>query len=138
MDAVRARAVAEAETAAYVRYTTAVPADDAEDEDDEDAAAEVATAAVPGASLARAAEAAVLWQQTLEELRLQTTPSLFNTWLLNTRGLGYNGDGSTLVIAAHNAAAVEWLSGRLMPLVQRTLRLANGGAEVPVCFVAAS
>ena len=135
MDAVRARAVTEAQMAAYVRYVTAVPADDAEDAAAEDAAAEVATAAAPGATLARVAEAATLWQQTLEQLRLETTTSLFNTWLLNTRGLGYNGDGSTLVIAAHNAAAVEWLSGRLLPVVQRALRYTNGGAEVPVRFV---
>ena len=136
MDAVREQALAAAQTAAYARYTTANPDDDEGEgdaaEDADDSPQPVATAT----GLARSAEAAELWQKTLNAIRLNTTAEIYNTWFSRSRGMGYNGDGNTLVIAAHNAAAAEMLESRLTRLIQR--ELANvAGAEVPVRFVVA-
>jgi hypothetical protein len=138
MEAVRAQAVAEAQTAAYARYTTQVPpAPATEDAGNNGAgvpAAAPATAQTAG-ELPRADEAAQLWQQTLEVLRLGTTNGIFNQWFLRSRAIGYNGNGDTLVVSVHNAAAVQVLSGeRMMPLIQRSLRDV-AGADVPVRFV---
>ena len=136
MDAVREQALAAAQTAAYARYTTANPSNDegagdaAEDADDTLQPVTTAT------GLASSAEAAELWQKTLNAIRLNTTAEIYNTWFSHSRGMGYNGDGNTLVIAAHNAAAAEMLESRLTQLIQR--ELANvAGAEVPVRFVVA-
>ena len=136
MDAVREQALAAAQTAAYARYTTANPDDDEGEgdaaEDADDSPQPVATAT----GLARSAEAAELWQKTLNAIRLNTTAEIYNTWFSRSRGMGYNGDGNTLVIAAHNAAAAEMLESRLTQIIQR--ELANvAGAEVPVRFVVA-
>jgi len=137
MEAVREQAVAAAQTAAYARYATQLPAPAAEDAGNNDAgapAAAPATAQTAG-ELPRADEAAQLWQQTLDVLRLETTSGIFNQWFFRSRAIGYNGDGNTLVVSVHNAAAVQVLSSeRMMPLIQRSLRDV-AGADVPVRFV---
>jgi len=136
MGAMREQALAAAQTAAYARYTTANTDNDEGEgvaaEDADDTPQPVATAS----GLARSAEAAELWQKTLNAIRLNTTADIYNTWFSRSRGMGYNGDGNTLVIAAHNAAAAEILESRLAQFIQR--ELANiAGVEVPVRFVVA-
>ena len=137
MEAVRAQAVAAAQTAAYARYATQLPAPAAENAGNNGAGAPAAAPATAqnAGELPRAGEAAQLWQQTLEVLRLGTTNGIFNQWFLRSRAIGYNGNGDTLVVSVHNAAAVQVLSGeRMMPLIQRSLRDV-AGADVPVRFV---
>jgi hypothetical protein len=137
MEAIREQVVAEAQTAAYARYTTQVPAPAAEDAGNNGAGAPAAAPATAqnAGELPRADEAAQLWQQTLDVLRLETTSGIFNQWFLRSRGLGYNGNGDTLVVSVYNAAAVQVLSSeRMMPLIQRSLRDV-AGADVPVRFV---
>jgi hypothetical protein len=136
MEAVRAQAVAEARTAAYARYTTANPSNDEGEGDAAEDADDTPQPVATRSSLARSAEAAELWQKTLNAIRLNTTAEIYNTWFSRSRGMGYNGDGNTLVIAAHNATAAEMLESRLAQLIQR--ELANiAGVEVPVRFVVA-
>jgi len=137
MEAVREQVVAEAQTAAYARYATQLPAPAAENAGNNGAGAPAAAPATAqnAGELPRAGEAAQLWQQTLEVLRLGTTNGIFNQWFLRSRAIGYNGNGDTLVVSVHNAAAVQVLSGeRMMPLIQRSLRDV-AGADVPVRFV---
>jgi len=136
-DAIREQALAEARTAAYARYTTANPDDDeAASCRGEDAAADTPQPVATASGLARSTEAAELWQKTLNAIRLNTTAEIYNTWFSRSRGMGYNGDGNTLVIAAHNAAAAEMLESRLAQFIQR--ELANiAGVAVPVRFVVA-
>ncbi len=137
MDAVREQALTAAQTAAYARYTTASPSDD---EGEGDATADADDTPQPvatGSGLARSAEAAELWQKTLNAIRLNTTAEIYNTWFSRSRGMGYNGDGNTLVIAAHNATAAEMLeSPRLTQFIQRELA-SVAGVAVPVRFVVA-
>lgn len=69
-----------------------------------------------------------LWQAALGELALQMTRATFDTWLRDTRYVGIDEDTHTLVIAAKNGYAVEWLENRLMVVIQRTLqRLTSNG-----------
>lgn len=68
--------------------------------------------------------AAELWQQALGDLRLQMTQATFDTWLRGSRAAGQ--DNGTLTIHVSNAYAVDWLSTRLAPLIERTVtRLAG-------------
>lgn len=127
-EAVRAQVVAEAQTAAYARYATVLDDGDAAPANFDPAPAK------NGGGLPRAAEAAKLWQDTLDALRLSTTTDIFNQWFLRSRAIGYNGDGNTLVVTVYNGAAVEVLSQQLMPLIRRSLRQVTG-ADVPVQFV---
>lgn len=136
MGAVREQALAAAQTAAYARYTTANPSNDEGEGDAAEDADDTPQPVATRSSLARSAEAAELWQKTLSAIRLNTTADIYNTWFSRSRGMGYNGDGNTLVIAAHNATAAEMLESRLAQFIQR--ELANiAGVEVPVRFVVA-
>ncbi len=136
MGVVREQALAAAQTAAYARYTTASPGNDEGEGDAAEDADDTPQPVAAASGLARSAEAAELWQKTLNAIRLNTTADIYNTWFSRSRGMGYNGDGNTLVIAAHNAAAAEMLESRLAQFIQR--ELANiAGVEVPVRFVVA-
>jgi hypothetical protein len=66
-------------------------------------------------------EAHQLWQEILNVTELQMTKATFNTWLRGTRALEINGDGQTLVVQVVNRYAVEWLSNKLYPVLQRAL-----------------
>ncbi len=62
-----------------------------------------------------------LWKVTLKDLEGQMTRATFDTHLVSSHAVGFNGDGNTLVVRALNRQAVEWLQGRLRPVVERTL-----------------
>jgi len=79
-------------------------------------------------------EAELLWKATLDELELQMARATFDTWLRNSQGLGYNGDGQTLVVQVKNDFAIEWLEGKLAPVITRTLQHL-AGKEVSIRFV---
>jgi hypothetical protein len=135
--AIHDQALAAAQTAAYARYATANAGDDDAGEDNADSDADdTPQPAATGSSLARTTEAAELWQKTLDAIRPNTTAEIYSTWFSRSRGIGYNGDGNTLVVAAHNAAAAEMLGSRLLQLIQRELQHA-AGSNVPVRFVVA-
>jgi len=97
-------------------------------------AATTVTAAPASFPVTRVDEGLELWCQALALLRTSTTTSLFDTWLHRTQALGFSDDGETLIVKAFNQQAVEVLSDRILPLVQRSLRQA-AGREVPVRFV---
>jgi len=61
-----------------------------------------------------------LWQQALGELELQMTRATFDTWLRNSRAMDI--EEGVLVISVKNQYAVEWLTRRLYPTIQRTLQ----------------
>jgi hypothetical protein len=66
-----------------------------------------------------------IWTGTLQQLRLQMTAATFDAWLSGSQVLDQ--DGSTWVIGVRRAAAVDWLTQRLMPVVQRSLDYFAGG-----------
>ncbi len=65
-----------------------------------------------------------LWQQALEQLELQLTRNTFDTWLRSTEGIAI--DDHTLTVSVPNAYARDWLSQRLLPTIQETLRRLTG------------
>ena len=77
-------------------------------------------------------EARRLWTRSLQEIELQMTRSVFDTWLRGCRVVEA-GDGR-LTIAVRHAAAADWLQHRHLPLIERTLARHAGG-EVQVTFV---
>lgn len=134
MAAIQEQIMAEANAARYARYNTALPDAHA---DNVRTQSVNTPAAGNSKGLTRVAEAEGLWQQTLTAIRVNTTADIYNTWLRQSRGAGYNGDGKTLVIETHTPAGVEILGGQLLPLVQRGLKEVAGD-EVPVRFVVAA
>ncbi|MGC9358428.1 MAG: chromosomal replication initiator protein DnaA [Anaerolineae bacterium] len=66
-----------------------------------------------------------LWRSTLGELELQMTRGTFDTWLRDTKCLGLENE-DTLIIAVKNGYAVEWLEGRIRPVIARTLEHVAG------------
>lgn len=75
-----------------------------------------------------------LWPQVLEELQLQLTTSTYTTYLQRTRALP-DKSNRKLVVEVHNAAAVDWLSHRMLVKAQGIAeRLA--GRPIPIQFVA--
>lgn len=72
-----------------------------------------------------------LWEAALGELQLQVTRPNYDTWLRDTVGLRYEGDG--LVVGAPTDFAMAWLASKLRPLIAKTLsRLV--GSPIPVSF----
>jgi hypothetical protein len=72
-----------------------------------------------------------VWEKTLDQLSLQMAQLTFDTWLRDTRAVGFE-DGA-LVVAVKNEYAPEWLS-RLEATIERTAaRVA--GQVVGVRFV---
>lgn len=62
-----------------------------------------------------------LWQEILNVTELRMAPATFNTWLRGSQALEINGAGQTLVVQVANRYAVEWLSNKLYPVLQRAM-----------------
>lgn len=56
------------------------------------------------------------WEQALDRLQHQMTRATFDTWLRGTRLVDAQGD--TWTIGVHHGYAIDWLGGRLRPLVE--------------------
>ena len=70
-----------------------------------------------------------LWETALGQLELQVTRPNFETWLRNTVGLEV--DEGRLIIGVPHDFAIEWLTSRLSPLINRTVsQLLNGPVSV--------
>ena len=78
-----------------------------------------------------------LWKRTLRDLELQMTRATFDTWLRGSTCRGTNGDPQTLVVQVINTQAVAWLSNRLYPVIERTLRRVGENDALSVTFVTA-
>jgi chromosomal replication initiator protein len=75
-----------------------------------------------------------VWPAALGELQLQMTQATFDTWLRDTKLIRC--DDNAYVIGVKNGYAKEWLEGRLLSTIKRTLtRLV--GRTVDVKFVVA-
>ncbi|MPZ49174.1 MAG: chromosomal replication initiator protein DnaA [Dehalococcoidia bacterium] len=68
--------------------------------------------------------AAQLWEATLAQLMLRVTRQNYDTWLRNTVGLRY--EQTTLVVAAANDLACDWLSTRMRTVVAQALTTVAG------------
>lgn len=64
-----------------------------------------------------------IWDQCLDELKLQMTRATFNTWLLGTTATVENG---TYTIHVRDHYAVEWLQARWQTPIERTLASVTG------------
>jgi len=60
-----------------------------------------------------------VWQNVLDQLRLQMTRATFDTWLKDTRIVSQN--NSHLVVGTKNAYAKDWLENRLFTTINRTV-----------------
>lgn len=67
-----------------------------------------------------------IWSLALQELELQTTRSVFDTWLRHTRQCPNGEERGIITVATANPYAVEWLDGRLRPLIERVLHYVSG------------
>lgn len=65
-----------------------------------------------------------IWQDSLQELRLQMTTATFNTWLADSRLV--HADDADLVISVRNAYAADWLQHRLIDVVERIVTAVAG------------
>jgi hypothetical protein len=78
-------------------------------------------------------EASRIWAKSLGDLKLQMTRATFDTWLRGSQVV--EADDGCLTIAVRHTHAVDWLHGRLLPIIERTVaRHADG--EVKITFVA--
>ncbi len=71
-------------------------------------------------------KAGQIWDQALDDLKLQMTRATFDTWLHDSEALSIQHEGngaatSVLTVAVKNSYAVEWLENRLYAMIQRTL-----------------
>ncbi|GIK40416.1 MAG: hypothetical protein BroJett011_42490 [Chloroflexota bacterium] len=62
-----------------------------------------------------------LWCRVLEQLQSQMTRATFDTWIKDTRLIGW--DGTKFTIAVKSQYALDWLKNRLAKTIERTLRL---------------
>lgn len=63
-----------------------------------------------------------IWSAALDELKLQMTKAVFDTWLGGARALGWDGEqDKTLVVGVHSLYAKDWLENRLNAKVQSTV-----------------
>ncbi len=77
------------------------------------------------------AEPKQLWTAALGELELQMTRAIFDTWLRGSTAMSLDPATHTLTVAVKNGYAVEWLSDRLYPPIERTVqRLTGNGTRV--------
>jgi chromosomal replication initiation ATPase DnaA len=63
------------------------------------------------------------WEMCKGDLRLQMTRAVFDMWLKPT--FGYR-DGDVMVVEAHNPFAYEWLSIRLLGMIERVVAYVCG------------
>jgi len=74
---------------------------------------------------------ATLWQEALGELRGQMTRATFDRWLRDSVADPARSSPTLLTVAVRNRYAREWLTGRLLPVVERTVSgLAGQGLAV--------
>jgi hypothetical protein len=74
-----------------------------------------------------------VWELAQSQLRLQMTKGTYETWVHNTRALGF-ADGA-FQVGVPNQYAQEWLSKRLHPTIKRTLTSIAGRVVEPVFTV---
>lgn len=77
-----------------------------------------------------------LWQTTLEDLELQLTAPVFNSWLRGSHCIGHQDDG-TLLVQVCSELGLDWLRGRLYPIISKSLEW-TAGRPLQVAFVAAA
>jgi len=76
-----------------------------------------------------------IWQAALGELQIQVNKANYNTWLKDSRGVGYaNG---VFTVAVPTAFIAEWLKGRLHSVVCRILSTITGSTTEVVFQVQA-
>jgi len=80
---------------------------------------------------------ALLWQRTLDELRLSIARTTFDARLHGSVGVGTNGDPHTLVVQVPNPHSIPWLTGEtgLARRVQETLRRVGENEQLKAIFV---
>ena len=59
------------------------------------------------------------WQSVLAQLQMEMPRAAFDTWVRDTRPVGY--ENGALTIAVRNAYARDWLESRLASTVNRLL-----------------
>ncbi|HEX5370074.1 MAG TPA: DnaA/Hda family protein [Dehalococcoidia bacterium] len=75
-------------------------------------------------SAALPANAQQVWEATLGQLMLRVTRQNYDTWLRHTVGKEF--EGTTLVVAAANDLACDWLSTRMRSVVLQSLTAVAG------------
>lgn len=76
-----------------------------------------------------------IWEATLGHLLLRVTRQNYDTWLRNTVGLRF--EETTLIVAAPNELACDWLSTRMRSVISQALT-AVAGPGLKVRFEAAA
>lgn len=71
------------------------------------------------------------WEAILGQLLLRVTRQNYDNWLRNTAGLRF--EGNTLVVAAANELAADWLSTRMRSVIAQAIAAA-GNATLQVRF----
>ena len=61
-----------------------------------------------------------MWRQALGELQLQMAKAAFDTWVKQTRVLGFR--NTTLIIGVRNGYIRGWLENRLKGVILRTVK----------------
>jgi chromosomal replication initiator protein len=80
-------------------------------------------------SSALPASAHQIWDATLAQLLLRVTRQNYDSWLRNTVGLRF--EGTTLVVAAANELACDWLATRMKSVIaQALITVAGPGLQV--------
>ena len=80
------------------------------------------------------ASAHQIWDATLAQLVLRVTRQNYDSWLRNTVGLRF--EGTTLIVAAANDLACDWLSTRMKSVIAQALA-AVAGPGLQVSYVPA-
>jgi len=70
------------------------------------------------------ASAHQIWDATLAQLVLRVTRQNYDSWLRNTVGLRF--EGTTLIVAAANDLACDWLSTRMKSVIAQALAAVAG------------
>lgn len=70
----------------------------------------------------------LVWSAALGELQLQMTQATFDTWLRDSRFLGFDND--TFTIGVKSGYAKEWLDNRLLTAIKRTMARLTGRTVV--------
>lgn len=63
------------------------------------------------------------WNATLGQLELELPRATFDTWLKQTRGIGFN--GADLLVEVPNTFTIAWLEQRMYQTIRRSLRQAS-------------
>jgi len=100
----------------------------------DDAAYKGQTAAWVAPTSKREMLAADLWEDAKSEIKMQLVAASYMTYVHGTRAIGWAGD--TLQVEVNNLLALDWLNGRLISVVGRTMRTIVG-EPVKVEFVLA-